>query len=215
MDLRRSTDGVHGSVLGKILSLCGGSAGAKLRVFELNPDMISLAREILVQTPPQFTEGCSCMFATGATIYRTVTVVGRIRPTQSIMQRARRLRDVDLSRAILTSDATRKGPGHHSFIRPSEDRRVAYRLSRWKTRPATGPIADAGRSVLTGGIYGGRTDSGRCDDGRTTAQLGSGRDGPRYGDNLNPQGPRLEPETFCRLLQDESNLTIRCKNLPF
>ena len=34
-----------------------GSAGAKLRVFELNPDLVSFAREVPVETPPQFTEG--------------------------------------------------------------------------------------------------------------------------------------------------------------
>ena len=42
---------------GKTYLYAGGSAGAKLRVFELNPDLISIAKEVPVETPPQFTEG--------------------------------------------------------------------------------------------------------------------------------------------------------------
>ncbi|WP_159317014.1 family 43 glycosylhydrolase, partial [Raoultella terrigena] len=42
---------------GKAYLYTGGSAGARLRVWELNRDMISLAREVPVAQPPQFTEG--------------------------------------------------------------------------------------------------------------------------------------------------------------
>ncbi len=42
---------------GRTFSYAGGSAGAKLRVFELNPDLLSFAREIPVETPRNFTDG--------------------------------------------------------------------------------------------------------------------------------------------------------------
>ena len=50
---------------GKSYFYAGGSAGAKLRVFELNEDMVSFAREIPVETPPQFTEGAFMHYREG------------------------------------------------------------------------------------------------------------------------------------------------------
>ncbi|HSI73730.1 MAG TPA: family 43 glycosylhydrolase, partial [Fimbriimonas sp.] len=44
-------------VSGKYFLYAGGSAGARLKVFELAPDMISFAREIRVDNPEHFTEG--------------------------------------------------------------------------------------------------------------------------------------------------------------
>src|SRR5690606_14410520 len=44
-------------VSGKSYFYAGGSAGATLRVYELNEDMVSFARQVSVATPPYFTEG--------------------------------------------------------------------------------------------------------------------------------------------------------------
>src|SRR3546814_6806231 len=46
----------------------GGSAGAKLRVWALKADMMTIDREIPVETPPHFTEG-AFMHERGGTYY--------------------------------------------------------------------------------------------------------------------------------------------------
>jgi len=42
---------------GRVYLYAGGSAASKLHIFELNPDLVSIAREIPVKNPPKFTEG--------------------------------------------------------------------------------------------------------------------------------------------------------------
>jgi beta-xylosidase len=119
----------------------GGSAGAKLRVFELTADLMEMAHEIPVETPPQFTEGPfmhhhdGCYYlsyshgnwqqSSYSVHYATATT-----PTGPWRYRG----------AILTSDATRKGPGHHSFIciPPDDQWRIVYH--RWENRTGDGPF---------------------------------------------------------------------------
>ena len=49
----------------KFYLYAGGSAGAKLRVFELDDAMVGLRKEIAVETPPKFTEGAFMHFKDG------------------------------------------------------------------------------------------------------------------------------------------------------
>lgn len=133
---------------GKHYFYAGGSAGAKLRVFELNADMVSFAREVSVETPPRFTEGpfvhyhqnryylsyshgsyrdasYSVHYCTGASPEGPWTYRG----------------------VILRSDARHKGPGHHSFVRmPSGLWLIAYH--RWNDRKGNGPYDGARETCI-------------------------------------------------------------------
>ena len=50
---------------GAVYLYAGGSAGSTLRVFELNPDMVTIKREIKVDTPEKFTEGAFIHYKDG------------------------------------------------------------------------------------------------------------------------------------------------------
>ena len=118
----------------------GGSAGATLRVWELNPDMVSIAREIGVTTPPNFTEG-AFMHERNGTYYLSyshgkwngasysVYYATAPSPTGPWTYRG----------AILTGDATRKGPGHHSFVKTPDGRWLIV-YHRWENPGATEPF---------------------------------------------------------------------------
>lgn len=107
---------------GKYYFYAGGSAGSKLRVFELNPDMVSFAAEIPVETPKHFTEGPFMHVHNG--VYYLSYSHGNYKKSSYSVHYATAKTPVGpwtYRGAILTSDATRKGPGHHSFFtRPSD-----------------------------------------------------------------------------------------------
>ncbi|HTG39782.1 family 43 glycosylhydrolase [Sphingomonas sp.] len=117
----------------------GGSAGSTLRVFELNPDMVSIKREVAVEQPPQFTEG-AFMHERDGTYYLSYSH-GRFNgasysvhyatassPTGPWQYRGR----------ILSSDATHKGPGHHSFVEtPGGETLIVYH--RWENPASPEP----------------------------------------------------------------------------
>ena len=118
----------------------GGSAGAKLRVFEMADDMVTFRREITVQTPPKFTEGAFVHYRDGVYYlsyshggwrYRSYSVHYATSQTPLGPWRYRG--------AILTSDDLHKGPGHHSIFRgPGRDEwYIAYH--RWNNAPGDGP----------------------------------------------------------------------------
>jgi len=95
----------------------GGSAGSTLRVFELNDDMTSFAREIEVETPPRFTEGTFMhyrddvyylSYSHGSWRHASYSVHYATAPTPTGPWTYRG--------AILESDERYKGPGHHSFL---------------------------------------------------------------------------------------------------
>jgi beta-xylosidase len=112
----------------------GGSAGSTLRVFELEPSMTAIKRELPVPQPPNFTEGAFMHERNG--IYYLSYSYGRwydstysahyamsASPTGPWIYRG----------PILQSDARRKGPGHHSIVRnPATDEWfIAYH--RWES----------------------------------------------------------------------------------
>jgi len=104
-------------VSGKYYLYAGGSAGATLRVFELNDDMVSFAREMEVETPPRFTEGAFMHHRDG--IYYLSYSHGSWRHASYSVHYATSRSPTGpwtYRGAILTSDETYKGPGHHSFL---------------------------------------------------------------------------------------------------
>ena len=121
---------------GKAYLYAGGSAGAKLRVFQLKPDMINIDREIPVAQPPQFTEG-AFMHERGGTYYLSYSH-GRWNSPDYSVHYATAKTPVGPWRyrgAILTSDAVHKGPGHHSFVRDPKTGQWLIVYHRWE-RPA-------------------------------------------------------------------------------
>lgn len=117
---------------GKSYLYAGGSAGSKLRVWELKPDMVTIAREVPVANPPQFTEG-AFLHERGGTYYLSYSH-GRFNGPSYSVHYATAPSPVgpwEYRGAILTSDATHKGPGHHSFVKaPNGQWLIVYH--RWE-----------------------------------------------------------------------------------
>ena len=122
------------------LLYAGGSAGAKLRVWEMDDAMTGFRREIPVETPKEFTEGAfmherkgvyylsyshgwyqgssySAYYSTAPTAVGPWTYRGR----------------------ILGSDAYHKGPGHHSIIKKPGRDEWAIVFHEWPGREGDGP----------------------------------------------------------------------------
>jgi beta-xylosidase len=125
---------------GQYVLYAGGSAGATLRVFVLNDDMVSFNREIKVETPPYFTEGSFMHFHGGR--YHLTYSHGQWQHSSYSVHYATAGSPAgpwQYRGAILTSDATHKGPGHHSFIRSplTGDWLIVYH--RWDQVTGDGP----------------------------------------------------------------------------
>lgn len=125
---------------GKHYFYAGGSAGAKLRVFELNADMVSFAREIEVETPRHFTEGVFVHVFKGK--YYITYSHGRYRDhTYSVHYgtSSSPTGPWTYGGAILTSDTHHKGPGHHSLIHLPGTGQWIVVYHRWNRRSGDGP----------------------------------------------------------------------------
>ena len=125
---------------GKAFLYAGGSDGATLRVFELNADMVSIARRVDVATPPRFTEGAFVHERDG--VYYLSYSHGGWRDASYSVHYATAPSPTGpwtYRGAILTSDATHKAPGHHSFLvnRATGDWFVVYH--RWSHQTGDGP----------------------------------------------------------------------------
>jgi beta-xylosidase len=124
---------------GKSYFYAGGSNGSRLRVFELNDDMISFAREVDVKTPRRFTEG-AFMHERDGVYYLTYSHGGWRDASYSVHYAigASPTGPFEYKGAILKSDAKHKGPGHHSLITsPAGQTYIVYH--RWNNREGDGP----------------------------------------------------------------------------
>ncbi|MBW4329942.1 family 43 glycosylhydrolase [Stakelama sp. CBK3Z-3] len=137
----------------------GGSAGAKLRIFELKPDMTEIAREIPVETPPQFTEG-AFMHVRDGVYYLSYSHGHWNGPDYSVHYATAPgpTGPWTYRGAILTADATHQGPGHHSFVRDPSTGRWFIAYHRWERGPGPGPYVGARKVAIEAIHY--------LDDGR-------------------------------------------------
>ena len=137
----------HDPASGKYYFYAGGSAGAKLRVFELNDDLFSFKKEENVDTPPEFTEGVFMHFANDR-YYLTYSHGWWKGDSYSVHYATGKspLGPWEYHGAILTSDDTHKGPGHHSIIHNERSDKWYIVYHRWNDRQGKGPY-DGGRSV--------------------------------------------------------------------
>ena len=102
---------------GRVFLYCGGSAGSRLRVFEMTDDLLGFAREIEVETPRHFTEGAYLHRANRR--YYLSYSHGSYRHTSYSVHYATGESPVgpwEYQGRILSSNDTYKGPGHHSFL---------------------------------------------------------------------------------------------------
>jgi beta-xylosidase len=124
---------------GKAYLYAGGSAGARLRMWELGADMTSIAREIPVATPPNFTEGAFVHVRSG-TYYLSYSHGRWNGPDYSVHYATAEspAGPWTYRGAILTGDARHQGPGHHSFVRtPAGNWLIVYH--RWEAARGPGP----------------------------------------------------------------------------
>ena len=125
---------------GKRYLYAGGSAGATLRMFELGDDMISLAREVPVKTPPQFTEGVFMHYREG--VYYLSYSHGSYRHSSYSLHYATGPSPAgpwDYRGSFLTSDDIRKGPGHHSLLEIPGTGETLLFYHRWDNVQGDGP----------------------------------------------------------------------------
>ncbi|MGN6727395.1 MAG: family 43 glycosylhydrolase [Tepidisphaeraceae bacterium] len=125
---------------GRVYLYAGGSNGAKLRVFELNRDLVSIAREVPVETPKNFTEGAFMHERRG--VYYLSYSHGSYRDTTYSVHYATAPTPTGpwtYRGAILTSDATHKGPGHHAFFKNPASGEWYIVYHRWEHQTGDGP----------------------------------------------------------------------------
>lgn len=129
---------------GRSYLYAGGSAGATLRVFEMAPDMISIAREVKVATPPNFTEG-SFMHERNGTYYLSYSHGRYNGPDYSVHYATAPSPTGPFTYrgAILVGDATHQGPGHHAFIEDPATGKWLIVYHRWERSDPTPPFKGA------------------------------------------------------------------------
>lgn len=135
----------------------GGSAGATLRVWVLNPDMVSIEREVEVATPPHFTEG-AFMHVRNGRYYLSYSSGGWRSARYSVHYATAPtpLGPWEYKGAILTSDDRFKGPGHHAFLRDPRDGRWRIAYHRWEGQVGDGPYSGSRTITVQPVAYGPR-----------------------------------------------------------
>jgi beta-xylosidase len=125
---------------GSVYLYAGGSAGAKLRVFQLETNLVSIKREIPVETPSRFTEGVFMHYYNGR-YYLSYSHGGWRDSSYSVHYSTSDspLGPWTYHGAILASDATHKGPGHHSFVQDPVSGEWLIFYHRWENQMGDGP----------------------------------------------------------------------------
>jgi beta-xylosidase len=127
----------------------GGSAGATLRVWVLKPDMVSIDREVPIETPPNFTEGAFMHYRKG--IYYLSWSAGRWNDSSYQVHYAVALSPTGPWRyggALLVGDRKYRGPGHHSFFEDPKDGQWYIAYHRWEGQIGDGPYSGDRRVAI-------------------------------------------------------------------
>lgn len=134
---------------GKYYLFAGGSTGAKLRVFELNDDLLSIAHEVAIANPQQFTEGAFMHYANG--MYYLSYSHGSWRDASYSVHYTTAPSPTGpwaYQGAILNSDANYKGPGHHSFVQDPASGQWLIVYHRWEKVRGDGPYKGSRRIAI-------------------------------------------------------------------
>lgn len=118
----------------------GGSNGAILRIFELKRDMIEIEREVKIEQPKNFTEG-PFLHERDGTYYLSYSHGSYRDATYSVHYSTAPspIGPWTYRGEILKSDATHKGPGHHSFIRSDVSGQWYIVYHRYDNQKGDGP----------------------------------------------------------------------------
>ena len=143
IDARVFTDPISGTSY----LYAGGSAGSRLRVFELNSNMTSFAREIAVSNPTNFTEGVF-MHCRNGVYYLSYSHGGWNNDTYSVhySTASSPVGPWTYQGALMVSSAVHKGPGHHSFLFNAAMGQWYIVYHRWNNRTGSGPYSGS-RSI--------------------------------------------------------------------
>ena len=128
---------------GKTYLYAGGSSGSKLKVFELSPDLLTVATEVAIDQPPLFTEGVFIHERGG--IYYLSYSHGRWNTANYSIHYAMApspLGPWKYRGPILVSDRKYKGPGHHSFVENPATGQWFIVYHRWEGESGNGPYFD-------------------------------------------------------------------------
>ncbi len=131
----------------------GGSAGSKLRVFQLNPDMISFHHEIIVDTPTMFTEGAFMHYRNG--IYYMSYSHGRYDNDSYSVHYSTSSSPTGpwtYQGPVLVSDYRHKAPGHHSFLYNAAMDQWYVFYHRYNNQTGPGPYSGS-RQIAIENMY--------------------------------------------------------------
>lgn len=127
----------------------GGSNGAKLRVFTLAPDMVTIEHDVPVDQPPAFTEGVF-MHERHGIYYLSYSHGHWDRSDYSVhyAMSASPTGPWKYRGVLLASESRFKGPGHHSFVQDpaTGDWLIVYH--RWEDKHGDGPYTGDRRTVI-------------------------------------------------------------------
>lgn len=130
----------------------GGSAGATLKAWVLETDMVTIEREVAVETPPHFTEGAFMHLRDG--VYYLSYSSGSWKHDSYQVHYATAPGPTgpwSYQGIILQSDTRFKGPGHHAFLQDPSTGEWAIAYHRWEGKSDAGPYRGS-RSVVVQAI---------------------------------------------------------------
>ena len=134
---------------GRYYLYLGGSAGSKLKVFELNSDMIGFRREIKANNPPFFTEGAFMHYHNG--LYYLSYSHGAWHSSSYSVHYCTSESPTgpwDYKGPILQSSEKYKGPGHHSFVHDKRADKWHIFYHRWENVTGEGPYRGSRKTAV-------------------------------------------------------------------
>jgi beta-xylosidase len=132
---------------GDHLLYCGGAGGCKLHVYKLNPDLVSIDKEIPVDTPKNFTEAPYMSYRNGI-YYMSYSHGLFFNPDYSVCYSTSNspTGPWTFKGAILQSNEEHLGPGHHAFLENPSTGKWYIVYHRWNGAGTTGKMPST-RSV--------------------------------------------------------------------
>jgi beta-xylosidase len=132
---------------GDHLLYCGGAGGARLHVYKLNPDLVSIDKEIPVENPRNFTEGAFMHYRDG-TYYMSYSHGLFFNPDYQVCYSTSDspTGPWNYKGTILKSNEEHLGPGHHAFLQNPSTGQWYIVYHRWNDAAKTGRNPDS-RSV--------------------------------------------------------------------
>jgi beta-xylosidase len=132
---------------GDHLLYCGGAGANKLHVWKLNPDMTSLDKELVVDTPKNFTEGAFMNYHDGK-YYLSYSHGLFFNPDYSVHYATSDspTGPWNYKGQILGSNEEHLGPGHHAILENPDTGKSYIVYHRWNGAAPTGKLPPS-RSV--------------------------------------------------------------------